>query len=135
MLLLPPLFVHFALVFPERPDSWARSDAGRTLPLLYLPALLLGGARVAALLRRGRQGARAVERAHAGGARRADLPGAGLVAGLAIMIRALGRVRSVTARRQLRWIVGGTALRRGAVRARVCAAVRARASHRCADSS
>ena len=33
MLLLPPLFVHFALVFPERPDSWARSDAGRTLPL------------------------------------------------------------------------------------------------------
>ena len=29
MLLLPPLFVHFALVFPERPDSWARSDRGR----------------------------------------------------------------------------------------------------------
>ena len=50
MLLLPPLFLHFALVFPERPDSWARSDAGRTLlPLLYLPALLLGGARVATL--------------------------------------------------------------------------------------
>ena len=50
MLLLPPLFVHFALVFPERPDSWARSDAGRTLlPLLYLPALLLGGARVATM--------------------------------------------------------------------------------------
>ena len=44
-LLLPPLFVHFALVFPERPDSWARSDAGRALlPLIYLPALLLGGA-------------------------------------------------------------------------------------------
>ena len=44
MLLLPPLFVHFALVFPERPDSWARSDRGRTLlPLVYLPALLLGG--------------------------------------------------------------------------------------------
>ncbi len=42
-LMLPPLFVHFALVFPERPDSWVRSDAGRRLlPLLYLPALLLG---------------------------------------------------------------------------------------------
>ena len=38
MLLLPPLFVHFALVFPERPDSWVRSDTGRTLlPLIYLP--------------------------------------------------------------------------------------------------
>ena len=45
MLLLPPLFVHFALVFPERPGSWARSEAGRTLlPILYLPALLLFGA-------------------------------------------------------------------------------------------
>ena len=33
-----------------------------------------------------------------------------LVGGLAIMIRALRRVRSVTARRQLRWIVWGTAL-------------------------
>ena len=35
---------------------------------------------------------------------------AGLVGGLVLMIRALGRVRSMTARRQLRWIVWGTAL-------------------------
>src|SRR5262249_16248668 len=33
-----------------------------------------------------------------------------LIAGLAIMVRALRRVRSVTARRQLRWIVWGSAL-------------------------
>jgi hypothetical protein len=33
-----------------------------------------------------------------------------LIAGLAIMVRALDRVRSVTARRQLRWIVWGTAI-------------------------
>ncbi|MBA3295946.1 MAG: PDZ domain-containing protein, partial [Acidobacteria bacterium] len=51
MLFLPPVFLHFALMFPERPDSWARSDAGRAmLPLLYLPALLLGAARVAVIL-------------------------------------------------------------------------------------
>ncbi len=75
-LLLPPLFLHFALVFPERPDSWVRSDAGRPLlPLLYLPALLLGGARVAALLRGARAGRRAVERRSTlRRARRADLP-------------------------------------------------------------
>ncbi len=110
MLLLPPLIVHFALVFPERPDSWAHSDAGRTaLPLLYLPSLLLGAARVAALLRGQQQGAvlsnvlLLVERGEL------VCLGLGLVAGLAIMIRALGRARSVTARRQLRWIVGGTA--------------------------
>ena len=33
-----------------------------------------------------------------------------LAAGLAVLIRALGRVRSVTAKRQLRWIVWGTAI-------------------------
>jgi PAS domain S-box-containing protein len=109
-LLLPPLIVHFALVFPERPDSWAHTDAGRTaLPFLYLPGVLLGAARVAVLLRADRQGVvlsdvvTLVERGEL------ICLGVGLVAGLAIMIRALGRARSVTARRQLRWIVGGTA--------------------------
>jgi two-component system NtrC family sensor kinase len=111
LLMLPPLFVHFTLVFPDRPDSWIRSDAGRSaVPLLYLPGLLLGGARVAALLRARDQGAvlsnvvTLLERAEL------ICLAAGLVAGLTIMLRALGRVRSVTARRQLRWIVWGTAL-------------------------
>ena len=40
------------------------------------------------------------------------------------MIRALGRARSVTARRQLRWIVGGTASWRRALRVRLRAALR-----------
>ena len=111
LLMLPPLFVHFTLVFPERPDSWVRSDAGRSaVPLLYLPGLLLGGARVAALLRAGDQGA--VLSSVVTLLERGELIclAAGLIAGLAIMLRALGRVRSVTARRQLRWIVWGTAL-------------------------
>ena len=110
MLLLPPLFLHFALMFPERPDSWTRSDTGRTLlPLIYLPALLLGGARVAVLVQGRDEGAvlslvlTLVEKGEI------LYLAATLVAGLALMIRALGRVRSVTARRQLRWIVWGTA--------------------------
>jgi len=109
-LLLPPLIVHFALVFPERPHSWAHSDAGRTaLPLLYLPAVLLFAARLSALMRGHQQGLvfsnviTLVERGEM------ICLGVGLVVGLGIMIRALGRARSVTARRQLRWIVGGTA--------------------------
>ena len=111
MLMLPPLFVHFALMFPERPDAWARSETGRNLmPLLYLPALLLGGARVTAVARSGLHGEifsdvlTLVERG--------ELLhfGASLVGGLWIMTRALTRVRSVTSRRQLRWIVWGTAL-------------------------
>ena len=49
--LLPPLFLHFALVFPERPDAWVRSDSGRTLvQLIYLPALLLGAISVASVV-------------------------------------------------------------------------------------
>ena len=39
-LLLPPLFLHFALMFPDRPDAWARTDAGRSMmSMIYLPAL------------------------------------------------------------------------------------------------
>jgi PAS domain S-box-containing protein len=111
MLLLPPLFVHFALVFPDRPDAWVRSDRGRTLlPLLYLPALLLGGTQVAVMLTGATHGEvlssvlAVIERGHF------VYLAVCLVAGLAILTRALRRVRSVTARRQLRWIVWGTAL-------------------------
>lgn len=109
--LLPPLFLHFALVFPERPQAWVRSAQGRALlPVLYLPALLLGGVRAAVIARPNMSAgsfANAIETLD-----RLELVGLafGLVAGLGVMIHALGRVRSVTARRQLRWLVWGTAL-------------------------
>jgi PAS domain S-box-containing protein len=110
-LLLPPLFLHFALMFPERPDAWARSDPGRTLmPLFYLPALLLGGAQVAVVVRAGAHGEvfstvlTLVDRGQF------LYLAASLIGGFWIMTRALRRVRSVTSRRQLRWIVWGTAL-------------------------
>jgi hypothetical protein len=110
-LMLPPLFVHFALVFPERPDSWARSDTGRRLlPLLYAPALLFGGTNIAMVLRGARNGA--VLSSVLTILDRAEMLylAVCLIGGLAIMTRALSRVRSVTSRRQLRWIVWGTAL-------------------------
>ena len=51
-LLLPPLFLHFALVFPERPRPWARGTTGKALlPILYLPALLLVSANIIAIRR------------------------------------------------------------------------------------
>ena len=107
MLCLPPLFVHFALMFPERPDSWTRTDAGRALlPVLYVPAVLLGVGRIAAILS-GDVVSRVITVIERGEHLYLAI---GLVAGLFLMIRALGRVRSVTARRQLRWIVWGTAL-------------------------
>jgi two-component system, NtrC family, sensor kinase len=110
-LLLPPLFLHFALVFPDRPDAWIRSDTGRALaPAMYLPALLLGGASVAVVVNGAGHGD-VLARVTAGVERGQLLYlSVSMVAGLAIMLRALRRVRSVTARRQLRWIVWGTAL-------------------------
>jgi two-component system, NtrC family, sensor kinase len=110
-LMLPPLFVHFALVFPERPDSWVKSDTGRTLlPLLYVPALLLGGGEVAAILRGPGQGSILSSVLLFLQAAGLIYLAACLIGGFVIMTRALYRVRSVTARRQLRWIVWGTGL-------------------------
>jgi PAS domain S-box-containing protein len=110
-LLLPPLFLHFALVFPDRPDAWVRSDSGRPLvPAIYLPALLLGGVSVAGVINGGTHGE--VLTRVAAYVQYAQLLylAVTLVAGFVIMVRALRVVRSVTARRQLRWIVWGTAL-------------------------
>jgi PAS domain S-box-containing protein len=110
-LLLPPLFVHFALVFPDRPDAWVRSEAGRRfMPLLYLPALALGAVSVIAVMNGATHGemlGRLTELVQSGQLLYLAIC---LVAGLAIMVRALRHVRAVTARRQLRWIVWGSAI-------------------------
>ncbi len=111
ILLLPPLFLHFTLVFPERPRSWVRSPMGRSLlPLLYLPAALLGLARVVAIARAPLDAKYFI--AVVGALDRFEplYLSICLATGLVILIRAIGHVRSVTARRQLRWIVWGTAL-------------------------
>lgn len=105
--LLPPLFLHFALVFPDRPNAWVRTDLGRRLlPVFYLPALALAFARLSAL-----QWLPAGEMARRlGQIQNVELVylSACLLGGLTLMIRALGRLRSLTARRQLRWIVWGS---------------------------
>jgi PAS domain S-box-containing protein len=109
-LALPPLFLHFALVFPDRPRPWVTTDAGRAMvPALYVPAFLLGGARVTLMLSglHGPQSSQLLERIEA--LEYAYLA-ACLLGGLALMLRALSRLRSVTARRQLRWIVWGSAV-------------------------
>ena len=110
-LLLPPLFLHFALVFPDRPDAWVRSDTGRSLVnAIYLPALLLGGVQVAGVINGARQGEVLTRVSDYVQIAQLVYLAITLVAGLVIMVRALRMVRSVTARRQLRWIVWGTAL-------------------------
>ena len=107
---LPGLFLHFSLVFPDRPMPWVKTDRGRAmLPLFYLPALLLGGARVVLIARgvSGTESAQLLERLDSLDILYLCLA---LAAGLGVMLRVLRRLRSVTARRQLRWIVWGSAV-------------------------
>jgi PAS domain S-box-containing protein len=109
-LILPPLFLHFALVFPERPHPWVRGVAGRRLlPLLYVPAAVLGLSR--AFIIAGRLSVPDISLTLEWIEWSAYLYlGVCLLGGLFIMVRALRRLRSVTARRQLRWIVWGSSV-------------------------
>jgi PAS domain S-box-containing protein len=105
--LLPPLFLHFAFVFPDRPNPWAKSEAGRAvIPSFYLPALLLLGGRIVAFADglHGSQTSVLLQRIESASLIYLALC---LLGGLALMLRTLTRLRSVTARRQLRWIVWG----------------------------
>ncbi len=112
VLLLPPLFLHFTFFFPERPRSWASTPFGSRLwQVVYVPALLLGAARVIAIARAIRN-----EQFYIGEVVQALdrfeplYLSIYLGAGLVVITRAFGEVRTVTSRRQLRWIAWGTAL-------------------------
>ena len=109
-LLVAPLFIHFALVFPERAPGWLRHRLGsRVLPIVYAPAVILGLVQAVTVANTpsGVQFQQAVERIW-------NLEHLYLalctLGGLALMVSALRRVRSVTSRRQLRWIVSGAVL-------------------------
>lgn len=108
---LPPLFLHFTLVFPERPHMPGYSATlARWLPAIYLPGAVLGSTRTLAVLRSSvdpEYFIRVVSLLDR--LEYVYLVGFG-AAGLAVLLRALSRARSVTVKRQLRWIVWGTAL-------------------------
>ena len=110
ILLLAPLFMHFALVFPERPPGALRRRIGKWLvAVVYAPALALGMTEVAALAgsTASRQSMWTVELIW-----QLEIAylAACVIGGLAIMIRALRRAPTVTARLQLRWVVSGAVL-------------------------
>lgn len=113
-LLLPPLFVHFALVFPERPRRAALAAvADRYWPALYVLPAALAISRVVALLRA------SVDPAGLIGTialldRFEPLYIAGyLLGGLSLFLGALAGARSTTTLRQLRWIVWGASIGAG----------------------
>lgn len=109
-LMLAPLFVHFALVFPERAPGIVRKRLGRLLtPIVYAPAVVLGALQAAALA--GDAGSTVFTTAIEQLWRLEVAYLAVCVAGgLVLMILTLRRVPSVTSKRQLRWIVWGAML-------------------------
>jgi len=114
LLALPPMFLHFTQVFPDRRQRWNRARAVRVaLGLLYLPALGLGTARAYAVVGStlDPQGFVRIE---------SVLDRLGflyfavcLIGGLIGLLRASSQVGTLTARRQLRWIAWGTGLGAG----------------------
>lgn len=105
---LPPLFLHFSLAFPERPNPWVRTPAGRRVwPLLYVPAAALCLGRALAVTNHlpVEDVSRLLELIEEAAYIYLAIC---LLGGLMLMVRALTRLRSMTARRQLRWIVWGS---------------------------
>ena len=112
-LLLAPLFLHFTLVFPDRPSAWIRGRGRRLVALFYAAPIVFFGVSVIA-----------VERLAANTSFYSRVLtlldqleplylSVFMIAGLVVLTRAMDRVRSATARRQLRWIVWGTAFGAG----------------------
>ena len=111
LLVLPPLFLHFTLVFPERARRWTAGSVGRVIvPLAYVPAVLLGLAHVVTLARGLTNPSASVRSLETLDRLEFLYLASCLIAGLAALARALTEVRSITGRRQLRWIAWGTAL-------------------------
>jgi two-component system NtrC family sensor kinase len=113
--LLPPLLLHFTMVFPQR-QTESSSDSGfrpALVLLMYVPALMLVAARVGAVARAsqgtlsGPTFSRVLETLDRGEPVYLFFFA---VAALAVLVRGFQHTTSVTGQRQLRWIAWGTAL-------------------------
>jgi signal transduction histidine kinase len=111
--LLPPLLLHFTLVFPERPPWRGAPPMRLLLPPMYAPALALIGLRVWVVARSAVDGpgfSRALELLN-----RAELVYLFVcaLAAAVVLTRAFREITSLTGGRQLRWIAWGTFLGAG----------------------
>ena len=110
MALLPPLLLHFTLVFPERPPWRARPRTDFVLPLVYVSALALSAGRIIAVARGAADGpalSRALDLLDRAEPLFLFLCSLGAVA---VLTRAFREITSLTAQRQLRWLAWGTVL-------------------------
>jgi PAS domain S-box-containing protein len=112
-LLLAPLFLHFTLVFPDRPSAWIRHGGRKVVGVLYAGAVVVFVVNVIAV---GRLALNPTLYSRVLSVLDQLEPmylSVYMIAGLVILTRAMDSVRSATARRQLRWIIWGTAFGAG----------------------
>jgi two-component system, NtrC family, sensor kinase len=107
ILFLPVVFLHFCLSFPERRLSHSR---GWLIPAAYMPALALAGAAVASqVLFVTTNGNEALWQITAAIDRWKPIYFATLFSvSFVILLRSYRRARSLTARKQMQWLVWGT---------------------------
>jgi PAS domain S-box-containing protein len=110
MALLPPLLLHFTLVFPERPPWRASTPMSLLLPVMYLPAVVLGAARIVAIARGSAEGAFLSQAIDFLDRAEPAYLFVCAIAAVLVLARAFGEITSLTGRRQLRWIAWGTVL-------------------------
>jgi two-component system NtrC family sensor kinase len=106
ILFLPVVFLHFCLSFPERRLAATRAWL---IPAAYMPALALGGAAVASQTLFSVTGADAVWRITAAIDRwKPFYFGALFALSFAVLVDSYRNTRSLTARKQMKWLVWGT---------------------------
>jgi two-component system, NtrC family, sensor kinase len=114
ILALPPMFLHFTQVFPERRHRWTREPSARVaLFALYLPALALGLTRLFAVLGSARDPESFVRWVSRLDRLEFLYFAICLIGGLIGLLSSRSQVGTMTARRQLRWIAWGTAIGAG----------------------
>src|SRR5437867_8794014 len=110
MALLPPLLLHFTIVFPPRGED---ERLKHVVPLIYLPAAVLAAGRIVTIVRGSSNSAfLSVAMAALDRAEQVQLFVCAVVA-TAALVRAFQQINTATARRQLRWLAWGTALGAG----------------------
>ncbi|MET0553437.1 MAG: PDZ domain-containing protein, partial [Vicinamibacteria bacterium] len=108
ILLLPVVFLHFCLSFPERRLPTSR---GWVIPASYLPALGLAGAAVASqvFLRASPGGGHVlIKLSETIDSWQPFYFGALFAVSFAILLDSYGKTKSLTARKQMKWLVWGT---------------------------
>jgi PAS domain S-box-containing protein len=114
ILALPPMFLHFTQVFPDRRHRWSLGPVGRVaLVGVYVPALALGLARLVAVVRSGTDPESFVRWIAVLDRLEFLYFAICLIGGLIGLLRARSQVGTLTARRQLRWIAWGTGVGAG----------------------